>query len=76
MNDQALGALLALLGVLVGVGLTYSNARKANEINDKNAQRIDSTTRSIKLSEHRVLWIQKLRDEMAIFQSWGMTPQD
>ena len=74
MNDQAFGALLALLGVLVGVGLTYANARRSNEISERNAQRVDSTTRSIKLSEHRLLWIQKLRDEMAVFQSWGMTP--
>lgn len=62
------------MGVLVGVGLTYSNARRSNEISERNAQRVDSTTRSIKLSEHRLMWIQKLRDEMAVFQSWGMTP--
>jgi hypothetical protein len=74
VSDLLQAALFALLGAIVGAGLTYTNARNANAINERNAKRIDDTTRSLKLSEHRLAWIQKLRDEMAIFQSWGMTP--
>ena len=74
MSDFIQAALFALIGAFVGAGLTYSNAKNANAINDCNARRIDCTTRSLKLSEHRLAWIQKLRDEMAVFQSWGMTP--
>jgi len=74
MSEVLNAALFALLGAVVGAGLTYTNARNANSINERNAKRTDDTTRSLKLSEHRLAWIQKLRDEMAVFQSWGMTP--
>ena len=74
MSEVLHAALFALLGVVVGAGLTYMNARNANSINERNARRTDDTTRSLKLSEHRLAWIQTLRDEMAVFQSWGMTP--
>ena len=74
MSDLIQAALFALFGAFVGVGLTYRNARNANQISESNARRTDFTVRSLKLSEHRLAWIQKLRDEMAVFHSWGMTP--
>jgi hypothetical protein len=74
LTDPILVGLFALGGVLIGSTLTAWNARRANDLSDMNARRIDATAKSLKLSDHRVAWIQKLRDEMATFQSWGMTP--
>lgn len=64
----------ALAGGLIGAALSYFVAKKAADVNASNARLSDNTVRALKLTDHRVAWIQRLRDEMAIFQSWGMTP--
>ena len=89
MSDLVVGALLALGGALggafVGAIVTWwntsrvnktarENARLADGTARENAERTDNTTRALKLTDHRVAWLQRLRDEMAAFLSWGETP--
>ena len=85
MGEPVVNALFALGGVCVGALVTLwntgrinrtavANAHLADGTVRANAERVDETTRSLKLSDHRVAWIQKLRDEMAVFLSWGETP--
>ncbi|MEQ1594155.1 MAG: hypothetical protein ABL985_03580 [Casimicrobium sp.] len=89
MTDLVGGALIALSGAIAGVLVTATvtwlntsrvnvtareNARLADTTSRENASRADGTTRALKLTDHRVAWLQKLRDEMATFLSWAVTP--
>ena len=85
MSDLLLGALIGFSGILATVVVGFWNTGRANTTSMRNAlladgtvrenaARADSTTRALKLTDHRVAWLQRLRDEMAMFQSWGMTP--
>jgi len=85
MSELLIGALIALGGAFLGAMVTWRNTGRVNQTAKENARladgtvrehaaRTDSTTRALKLTDHRVAWLQRLRDEMAMFQSWGMTP--
>ena len=85
MSDLVLGALIGFSGIAITVVVAFLNAGRTNTTSvanavladrtvRENAARTDSTTRALKLTDHRVAWLQRLRDEMAMFQSWGMTP--
>lgn len=77
MDDWAIALLAAgigLLGAWGGARLAFMSQANATRVAEKSAQTADFTTRVLNLAGHRVAWIQRLRDEMACFQSWGMTP--
>lgn len=85
MDSSLVNALFAFGGLVVGAVFTYwntgrinntsrANATLADATAKENAKRSDETTRTLKLTDHRVAWIQRLRDEMAVLLSWGMTP--
>ena len=56
-------ALIALFGVILGLKVQSSNF----------ARQIESAS-SIKIAEMRQVWINNVRDAMAVFQSYGATP--
>ena len=89
MSDLLHGALIAgsaaICGAILGSFVTWWNTRESNKINRENALRsdstvresalrLDATTRALKLTDHRVAWLQKLRDEMSTFLSCGTEP--
>jgi hypothetical protein len=77
MDDWEIALLIAgigLLGVWGGAKIAVNAQSKATQVADDAARRSDYTNRSLSLANQRAAWIQRLRDEMALFQSWGMTP--
>jgi hypothetical protein len=89
MTDLMQGALIAACAALIGAAIaalvtrrntvesnrvSTANAVRADDTASENALRADVYTRALKLTNHRIAWIQRLRDEMAGLLSWGMTP--
>ncbi len=69
-----LAAGIGLIGAWGGARLAFKSQAHATQVAEQSARMADFTTRALNLAGHRVAWIQRLRDEMACFQSWGMTP--
>ena len=74
MSDLLIGALIALGSAFLGAMVTWRNTGRVNQTAKENARLADGTTRALKLTDHRVAWLQRLRGEMAAFLSWGETP--
>ena len=67
MSDLLIGALIALGSAFLGAMVTWRNTGRVNQTAKENARLADGTTRALKLTDHRVAWLQRLRGEMAAF---------
>lgn len=67
-------ALIAGLFALIGHLIGRSNTKLQAEISEKNAKLQTRLAANLKLAEMRQAWINSLRDDMAAFQSIGVTP--
>jgi hypothetical protein len=67
-------AIFAAATAVYGHRVARSNARLQMDLNAATAKLQTSLTANVKLAEMRQAWIISLRDDMATFQSLGVTP--
>ena len=73
-NIPVFAPLLLMLGALIGAGLAYMASTRASNVARRNADLQAHTAQQLKIAEFRQAWIHTLRDAMAEFQSYGVTP--